>query len=300
MHACGHDGHTASLLTTARILQAIRPSLPGTVRLLFQPSEEKLPGGAPAMIREGALASKEGRPPTFVFGQHVKPEIPAGRIAVAGGPLMASADNIFVTVRGTGGHAAEPHLLEADPVLTASHIVVALQSVVSRNRHPGSASVLSIGRMEANGATNVIPAEVRLEGTFRAMDEAWRRRAHDLIRRVVGETARAFGGTAETQIELGYPILVNDYDAAELVRRAAIEYLGEEQVTSADAWYAAEDFAYYLDATPGAFYFLGVRNDEQGIVHPVHTPRFTIDEEALRTAPGVMAHLAVRALQHSS
>ena len=296
MHACGHDGHTASLLGSATILCALRDRFAGTIRLLFQPSEEKLPGGAPAMIAEGALDTGSGQSLVGIFGQHVRPGIPVGKLGVRSGAFMASADEIYVTVKAMGGHAAEPHLQDADPVYVASQIVVALQTVISRNCPPGEPSVLSIGRFIADGATNVVPPVVRLEGTLRAMNETWRREAHEIIRRVVENSAATFGAGVEIEIRVGYPALVNTPAAAALVEQAAAEYVGEQDVVALDPWYAAEDFAYYLERVPGAFYMLGVRNEAKGITSAVHTPRFTIDESALQTGAGFMAYLALRAL----
>ena len=292
MHACGHDAHTSSLLGTAMILARLRDSLHGSVRFLFQPSEERLPGGAKPMIAEGALAGPAG--PKAIFGQHVQPDLPAGTIGVRDGMYMASADEIYITVRGTGGHAAGPHLLKTDAVLVASHIVVALQSVISRHCPPDVPSVLTIGRVIADGATNVIPERARLEGTFRAMDETWRFRAHDLIRRIVEHTAAAFGAEADLEVQVGYPALYNHADETEFVRSAAAEYVGRDRIVELDRWYASEDFAWYLKELPGTFYRIGTGNREKGIVHGLHTSRFTIDEEALRVAPGFMAYVAAR------
>ncbi len=295
MHACGHDAHTASLLGTAMILSRLRDQIHGTVRFLFQPSEERIPGGALPMIEAGALAAAGDHPaPEAVFGQHVRPDLRAGQIGVRGGMFMASADELFLTVRAQGGHAAAPHELRADAVLVAAHLVVALQSVVSRNCPPGIPSILSIGRVEAAGATNVLPVTARLEGTFRAMDDAWRFRAHDLIRRVAVHTAEAFGATVEVDIRPGYPALYNDPGATAFVRAAAGAYAGSENVVDLDLWFAGEDFAYYLRERPGCFYVLGTGNPAAGITHGLHTPRFTVDEAALRLAPGFMAYLACR------
>jgi len=299
MHACGHDAHTASLLTAARILHTLRDELAGTVRLLFQPSEEKAPGGAKVMIEEGALGKMNGHAsPTRIFGQHVFPQLPVGTLGVRPGAFMASSDEIFITIHGRGGHAAAPHEL-IDPVLIQAHMLTALQAVISRNRPPGIPSLLSFGRVEAEGATNIIPHDVRLIGTFRSMDEDWRWSAHDLIRRTVEKTAEAFGATAETEILIGYPPLVNDDDAAAFVRELAVEYVGAERVIDLPMWYASEDFAWYTQQMPGAFYILGVGNEAEGITHGLHTPRFQIDEEALRLGPGFMAALAVRQLEAS-
>ncbi len=300
MHACGHDAHTSSLLGTATILSRLRDELPGTVRFLFQPSEEKLPGGAKPMIDEGALGEIDGTRPEVIFGQHVQPDLDAGTIGVRGGMYMASTDEIYITVEGTGGHAAAPHRLETDATLVASHILIALQSVISRHCPPDVPSVLTIGRLIADGATNIIPNRVRMEGTFRSMDEEWRFRAHDHIRRVARHTAEALGARADVNIVVGYPALFNDPAVTDFVRSAAEEYVGPERVIDLDLWYASEDFAWYLRELPGSFYRIGTRNEAKGIVHGLHTPRFTIDEDALRVAPGFMAYLVWRYLTRAT
>lgn len=290
MHACGHDVHTSSLLGTALILARHREEVHGQVRFCFQPHEERLPGGAKFMIEEGVLDEQNGTPgPSAVFGQHVKPGLPAGTIGVRPGWAMASSDEIYVTVQGEGGHAANPHELAADATYVASQIVVALQSIISRQCPPGIPSVLTIGRLVADGATNVIPATARLEGTFRAMDEDWRFRAHDLIRRVATRTAEAHGATADVEVREGYPALYNHEGPTSLVREAAHDYVGSDRTIETDRWFAGEDFAYFLQARPGTFYQLGAGTD-----HGLHTSQFAVDEEALRTGMGFMAYLAWR------
>ena len=295
MHACGHDAHTASLLGTAQILHRLRDEICGAVRFCFQPTEERIPGGAKFMIEEGALDATDASPAVdAAFGQHVRPDLPAGTIGVRPGMFMASADEIHVTIHGEGGHAAAPHELKTDATFVASQVVVALQSIVSRHSPPGTPSVLTIGKLMAEGATNVIPERARLEGTFRAMDEDWRFQAHDLIRRVIHHTAEAHGASAEVDVLTGYPALFNHETPAALVREAATEYVSPTNTVDLDRWFAGEDFAYFLRERPGAFYCLGTGNAAAGITHGLHTPQFTIDEQALRVGPGFMAYVAWR------
>lgn len=293
MHACGHDVHTSSLLATANILQQVRDQFEGTVKLIFQPGEEKLPGGASMMIKEGILQNPT---PQSIIGQHVMPFIPVGKVGFRKGMYMASADEIYIAVKGKGGHAAMPEQF-VDPVLMASHLIVALQQIVSRTANPRIPSVLSFGKIIAEGATNVIPDEVRIEGTFRTMDEPWRAAAHVKIKSIAQGIVSAMGGKCDIEIRKGYPFLTNEPELTQRAINAAKDYLGEENVQDLDLWLGAEDFAYYSQRVDACFYRLGTRNEAKGIVSGVHTPTFDIDEDALSIGPGLMAWLAIKELE---
>lgn len=293
MHACGHDVHTSSLLGVASVLQQLKNEFSGTVKLLFQPGEEKLPGGASLMIKEGALKNPSV---SGILGQHVMPMIETGKVGFRSGVYMASTDEIYVTVKGKGGHGAIPHQ-NIDPVLIASHIIVALQQIVSRNANPIMPSVLSFGKVMANGATNVIPDSVYLEGTFRTLDEKWRSDAHTKMIRMANAIAEGMGGSCEFKIIRGYPALVNNPQLTASARKNAEAYLGKENVLDLDIWMAAEDFAFYSQETNACFYRLGTRNEANGITSSVHTSTFDIDEKALLTGVGLMSYLALCELE---
>jgi len=294
MHACGHDVHTSSLLGVAKILTALKSEFGGTVKFIFQPGEERLPGGASLMIKEGVL---ENPVPSGIIGQHVMPMIEVGKVGFRSGKYMASCDELFMTLRGKGGHGAQPHQ-NIDPIAITAQIITALQQVVSRFADPRIPTVLSWGKIIGNGATNIIPDEVYLEGTFRTFDEKWRSDAHEKMVKMAVGIAESMGATCDFEVRKGYPFLINEPKITEASRLAAIEYLGEENVLELDLWPAAEDFAYYSQATNACFYRLGTGNVAKGITSAVHTPTFDVDEDALEVSIGLMAYLTLQQLSN--
>lgn len=296
MHACGHDVHTSSLLGSTLILDQLRDHFGGTVKIIFQPAEERLPGGASLMIKDGVLTNPE---PASIFGQHVHPPLEVGKVGVKGGMYMASADELFLTVTGKGGHAALPHD-GVDPIVLTANIIQSLQQVVSRHGDPTTPTVVTFGKIASvGGATNIIPTEVKLEGTFRTMDEEWRKQAHILMKHIVQQVAIAHGGSAELRIDKGYPYLLNNEELTNRFKEYAIDYLGAEQVVDLPIRMTAEDFGYYSHEIPACFYRLGVRNEAKGITSPLHTPTFNVDEECLKISTGLMAYCAIAELTSS-
>jgi amidohydrolase len=292
MHACGHDVHTSILLTVANILFQIKDQLTGNIKLIFQPGEELLPGGASVLIKEGVLQSPEV---DYLIAQHVTPQIPVGKIGFKKGLFMASTDEIYLQVKGKGGHAAMPHTY-INPLLISSEILSKLNQVFmleKRNNEKQIPTVLAFGKIEGLGATNVIPEVVNIAGTFRTLDETWRNKCHQLLIEIAQQTAHDMGGSCDVDIHHGYPCLVNDELITNTCMKAASSVIGEESIINLDYRMTAEDFAYFSQIKPVCFYRLGTGNKEKDTEHNVHTSQFNIDEEVLKFAPALMACMAV-------
>lgn len=293
MHACGHDVHSTCLLSAARILHELREEFEGTIKLIFQPGEEKHPGGASLMIKAGALDNPK---PAAIFALHVYPHLPSGTAGFRAGQYMASADEIYITIEGKGGHAALPHQT-IDPIAVAAQVITALQQVVSRKANPLIPSVLTFGKIAGGFATNVIPDKVEILGTLRTMDEHWRYEAHQWIRNITEQICASYGAKATVEIPAGYPSLYNDPQLTLQAESWARTFLGGENIHTLDKRMAAEDFSFYTLHMPGCFFRIGTNKNNEAFTAPVHNAHFDIDEEAMKTGVGLFTWIALSALK---
>jgi amidohydrolase len=285
MHACGHDVHTAILLGAAEIIHELRNELPAPVKLIFQPGEEKNPGGATLMLKDGVL---ENPAVSEMIALHVFPDMEVGKVGFKDGIYMASCDEIHLTINGKGGHGATPNQC-IDPIMIGANIVTQLQQIVSRKCDPKIPCVLSFGHFEAMGATNIIPSKAHLKGTFRTMNEAWREEGLELIEKQIKLIAESSGASVDLEISKGYPYLENDPEVTGKLRSKSIAFLGNDLVEELPIRLTSEDFAYYSHEVPVCFFRLGVRNEEKGITFGVHHPRFNIDNDALKIGIQLMS-----------
>ncbi len=292
MHACGHDVHMTCLLGAVKILAENKHSFEGTIKFIFQPAEESLPGGAIKMIEDGVL---ENPAPELIIGQHVFPELEVGKVGVKSGVYMASSDEVNLTIKGRGGHAAIPSSFD-DTVLSASEIIVKVKEAVREQSPKGYPTVLSFGKIIADGAFNVIPSEVKVIGTFRTFDENWRKKVHSIITDISEKVASKHSTTCDVFINSGYPVLVNDDNLTEEFKNAASEFIGKDNIHNLKVRTTVEDFARYTQLIPGCFYRLGIANTEKGITSNLHSPTFNIDEKSIEIGTGLMIWNALKIL----
>ncbi len=292
MHACGHDIHTACLLGAAKILHKLKNEISGTILLIFQPAEEKIPGGASLMMADGLFNDFT---PDLIIGQHVYPELPAGEVGFKQGKYMASSDEVYITLKGKGGHAALPYNT-VDTVLMASQTVVSLQQIVSRVIPTNIPAVLSFGNIVCNSAMNVIPETVKLEGTFRILDEEWRYKAHDKIREIAQSIAKGMGGSCDVDIQIGFPSVYNNPKVTQKAQSAAKHFIGEKAVHNLESRMTAEDFGWYAQKFPACFYRLGVGHTDGTLSGGLHSPKFLANENTIETGMALMAFIAIDAL----
>lgn len=276
MHACGHDFHMATLLGTAKILKTLEDKLSGRILLIFQAGEEMLPGGAKEIISSGILDEYK---PEWIGAIHCDPDILVGKIGIKEGMYMASGDEVYITINGEGGHAALPHKT-ADTVLTAAEIIVALQQITSRYCPPQIPTVLTFGKIIGNGAVNIIPREVIIEGTFRTMNEEWRCKAKDLIKKISSSIAENHGASCDINIISGYPFLFNDIEYTSKIKNIAHEVIGEDNVINLDIRMTTEDFAYYSQNIKSTFFRVGV-GSEKDANSSLHTSKFIANKDGL-------------------
>ncbi len=297
MHACGHDFHTANLLGVASVLKGYKTEFSGKIVLLFQPAEEKIPGGAIQILDSGILESFGGKIKA-ILGMHVSPRVPLGKIGLRPGRFMASSDEFYMTIKGRGGHAAEPHRA-IDPIMIAAQLLTTLQQVVSRKANPDIPSVLTFGRFIGEGAANVIPEEVKLAGTFRTMDEAWRKEALETVAEISRTLPVALGATVDVEVRHGYPALNNNPELTQQVKNIIQTNMGNDVVQDLEIWMAAEDFAYYSYQYPALFMLVGTNNNDNATQHGLHNPQFNLDEKAFKIGISVFVNAALSLLNES-